>query len=286
MASSASGLKSSRRQRERIVGSKRPGAWLTRRNKVLAGGSSSILSKALAPGPAKVVDRVDAPPRASRTSPAAGSRNSPSSRTWSTVMLRASPSPFSFGSRSSQRKSGWLPAAISCSDRVIGGSLDAGQVERRTRGLGQHPPRGSRGEARLADALAARRAARHGAAAASPTPRRIAPTARSWPRIMAAGPRARRAAAPVTSSGLPEASIRSAPAPALPPRSGGRRGRPSGDRPRAAADAVAAHVVAGAGPAPPSGQREHQGAVGQACRRCAKSLIARTSSMPSPPAPP
>ena len=49
MASSPSLRKSSRRQRERMVGSSRPGAWLTSRKTVLAGGSSSILSKALAP---------------------------------------------------------------------------------------------------------------------------------------------------------------------------------------------------------------------------------------------
>ena len=59
MASSSSVWKSSRRQRERIVGSSRPGAWLTRKNRVLAGGSSSILSRALAPDGLEIVDGVD-----------------------------------------------------------------------------------------------------------------------------------------------------------------------------------------------------------------------------------
>ena len=49
MASSSSAENSSRRQRERMVGNSRPGAWLTRKNRVFAGGSSRILSSALAP---------------------------------------------------------------------------------------------------------------------------------------------------------------------------------------------------------------------------------------------
>ena len=48
MASSSSDWKSSLLQRERIVGSRRPGAWLTRKKIVLAGGSSSIFSRAFA----------------------------------------------------------------------------------------------------------------------------------------------------------------------------------------------------------------------------------------------
>ena len=48
MASSSSDWKSRRRQRDRIVGSSRPGAWLTRKKIVFAGGSSSIFSSALA----------------------------------------------------------------------------------------------------------------------------------------------------------------------------------------------------------------------------------------------
>src|SRR5258708_39243134 len=43
------GLSASRRQRDRMVGSNRPGAWLTSRNKDLGGGSSSIFKSALEP---------------------------------------------------------------------------------------------------------------------------------------------------------------------------------------------------------------------------------------------
>src|SRR3546814_5893857 len=46
--SSASGFRTSRLQRDRIVGSKPPGAWLTRRNSARGGGSSRILRTALA----------------------------------------------------------------------------------------------------------------------------------------------------------------------------------------------------------------------------------------------
>ena len=48
MASAASGVKSSLRQRDLIVGSKRPGACATSMNNVFAGGSSSILRSAFA----------------------------------------------------------------------------------------------------------------------------------------------------------------------------------------------------------------------------------------------
>ena len=48
MSGSASGSKRSSRQRERIVGSSLPGAWVTSRNIVPAGGSSSPLSSAFA----------------------------------------------------------------------------------------------------------------------------------------------------------------------------------------------------------------------------------------------
>ena len=153
MASSSSAWKSSRRQRERMVGSSRPGAWLTRKNKLLGGGSSSILSRALAAGRFELVDSVDDhhPPR--RHAPGSADMNSPSSRTWSTLMLRARLPVFSFTSRSSQRMSGWLPASTSLTDRMLVGGVEAGQLERRPGGLGEHAPRRGLGEARLAHAL-------------------------------------------------------------------------------------------------------------------------------------
>ena len=98
MASSSSAWKSSRRQRERIVGRSWPGALLTRKKAQFAGGSSRILSKALAAeGSSSSMLSITT----TRQSDSAGvrPRNSPSLRTWATLMLRASPSPFSFGRR-------------------------------------------------------------------------------------------------------------------------------------------------------------------------------------------
>jgi hypothetical protein len=58
-ASSPAREKRSIRQRERIVGSSRPGAWLTSRKIVDVGGSSRFLRRALAPVALQIVDRVD-----------------------------------------------------------------------------------------------------------------------------------------------------------------------------------------------------------------------------------
>ena len=48
-SAASSGRSSSRRQRERMVGNSRPGAWLTSSSSVRGGGSSSTFSSALAP---------------------------------------------------------------------------------------------------------------------------------------------------------------------------------------------------------------------------------------------
>jgi hypothetical protein len=121
MASSSNPWKSRRRQRERIVGNSLPGAWLTRKNKVLAGGSSSILRSALAPDASRSSTlSITATRHGDRA--AVIDMNSPSSRTWATLMLRDRLPVFSFTSRSSQRMSGWLPAftsfTIGCSSSV------------------------------------------------------------------------------------------------------------------------------------------------------------------------
>ena len=54
----------------------------------------------------------------------------------------------------------------------------------------------------------------------------------------------------------------------------------------AAADPVASASVARSGPLAALVEHQHQGAVGKDARRCAKALIARTASIPRPPAPP
>ena len=152
MASSSSGPKSSRRHRERIVGSSRPGAWLTRKNSVLAGGSSSILSSAFAPDCFEFVDAVDhhhAPRRQRRRQ----AMNSPSSRTWSTVMLRARSLALLVHQPLEPAHVGMASRFDQLDHRMIVGVSRPRQVERRPGRIGEHAPRGGVREARLADAL-------------------------------------------------------------------------------------------------------------------------------------
>ena len=72
------------------------------------------LEQGVGAGRFKLVDACRSRRPANRDSAGLRSKSSPSARTWSTLMLRAKPSPCSFGSaRSSQRMSGWLPASTS-----------------------------------------------------------------------------------------------------------------------------------------------------------------------------
>ena len=131
MTSSPSGWNSSFRQRDRMVGSKRPGTWLTSRKRHLAGGSSSILSKALA---ADASRSSAASITTTRQSDIAGvtENRSPSSRDLidADVALRAR-------CRSCSRsapaidKSGWLPAAIRRAVGWLVGSFDPFTARRR-----------------------------------------------------------------------------------------------------------------------------------------------------------
>ena len=77
MASSSSGSNSSRRQRERIVGSSRPGAWLTRRKTVFGGRLLEHLEQRVGAPRLEIVDAVDhdrAPRRQRRWSRRAAGR--------------------------------------------------------------------------------------------------------------------------------------------------------------------------------------------------------------------
>ena len=220
------------------------------------------------------------------TSPASGRTSRPARGPGRRVMLRARLPVFSLTSRSSQRMSGWLPASTSLAIAMVVGRVEAGQVDRRPGGVGEHPRRRRAGEARLADALRPgeqpgmmQRAALpgggelldravltddHGSRSAIASSRRCGDLVRGRPM--------RRPAAPAR---------------APPRRSAGRRFDLVVIFGRAAADPVAAVAVARPRPLRrPRRAIEHQGSVGQKSPH-AESVDRRAPrSMPSPPAPP
>ncbi|MBK5959539.1 hypothetical protein CCR97_15190 [Rhodoplanes elegans] len=106
-----SGRSASMRQRDRMVGSSRPGEWLTRRSSARRGGSSRIFSSALAPSgyfssSAASTTQMRQPP------PVAVAPKKPTvSRTWSTVMTVRTVSLFSPGVRSSASNAPSVSAA-------------------------------------------------------------------------------------------------------------------------------------------------------------------------------
>jgi hypothetical protein len=132
MTSLFSGASLRTRQRERIVGSSRSGAWLTSRKTLCGGGSSRFLSKALA----ALRSRSSA---ASITTARQGDmddvvvNNRCSPLTWSTVIDRAKSLPFSLVSRSSRARSGWLPASTSfaagCASATSSPSSPGGEAD-------------------------------------------------------------------------------------------------------------------------------------------------------------
>ena len=123
-------------------------------------------------------------------------------------MLRARLPVFSFTSRSSQRRSGWLPASTNFAMRMVFRRLEAGSVDCRAGSLGQHARRGLAGETRLADTLGPGKQPGMVQRAALHERHENCSTARSWPTIKAAGPQGCPSRRCVTSSGVPEASMR------------------------------------------------------------------------------
>jgi hypothetical protein len=123
IAPRSSGPRRRSRQRERMVGSSRSGLWLTRKKTVLAGGSSRLLSRALAAAGSR--SSIESMTTARRFDTlVVEARLSRSERICATRMLRAGSSPlrlslgtstsflfFSQTSRSTSLKSGCASAA-------------------------------------------------------------------------------------------------------------------------------------------------------------------------------
>ena len=284
MASSSSASKWSRRQRERIVGSSRPGAWLTRKKSVFDGGSSSIFSSAFGAGcssSSTAVDHRD-PPRRQRRGHAhelaelADLLDADVARELVRLLVRQPLQPAHVGMASGLDE---------LDDRMLVGGFHAGQVDRRPGGVGKHAPGRGVGEARFPHALAGRRAARHGGACGSPrqprTARRPCPGRRSRQEVLRCA----------SSRRCGDFVRRARSVDQLDPL-----GLLGGDDPeggvdlavivvRAAADAVALAVVARAGPLAAFVESEDQRAVGKQSS-IPKALISRTVSIPRPPAPP
>ncbi len=279
--------KSSRRQRERMVGSSRPGEWDTSRNRLLAGGSSSVLRSACAAcGSSSSMQSMIA----TRQSPRLGAtaNNSCSLRTWSMMMprrIRLSWVPVSWASRLIRRKSGWLPASIS---RTIGclagvsrpgrptGDPPASARTRRAAARAKLPfptPRGPGKQPGVMQAAAVHRGAEGGdrAILAEDGHNRSANAA------------SRRA---VTSSGDPRGVDQ-------PDPFGFGRGN-GAERLfnglvvgcRTPPDPVRCLAIARLCPLGAVGMEKQAGCDRETSSAIPKALIARTSSMPSPPAPP
>ena len=205
MASSPSLPNSSRRQRDRIVGSNRPGAWLTRKNNRIGRRLLEHLEQRIGGRRFKIVDASITIARHGLIDGVTAS-NSPRERTWSTLMLRARPPVGrSRAAPASGNRDGCPPPSAWRSDARSAFPAPAGQSA-------VPPPPPAPASPLLARSSpcprpSARQAARHGAAAAMPRRCGTASTALSCPTIMAAGRPTHTAAAAVTVLQLPAASI-------------------------------------------------------------------------------
>jgi hypothetical protein len=120
-SSAPSGRSASRRQRERMVGSSRPGEWLTTSSRDFAGGSSRIFSSAFAPAAfsssAASTIQMRQPP-----SPAVEPKK-PIVRRTSSTWITVRSLPLSPSVRSSASRSLWPCAATRRTAGLSGGSV-------------------------------------------------------------------------------------------------------------------------------------------------------------------
>ncbi len=160
---------SARRQRERMVGSTRPGAWLTSSSRARRGGSSSTLSSALAPADIAARRRESTIATRQPPSPAVEPKNVTVLRTSSTAIACAACRLIVDGALEHQQ----VALRLRCDParhRMIGGDRE------RSAPIAPPAPSGRDGRARSAPCdrpaspcrcRAARRSARHAACAAA-----------------------------------------------------------------------------------------------------------------------
>ncbi len=251
---------------------------------VFAGGSSSILRSALAPD---VSSSSTVSMTTTRHCDIAGvmPMNSPSARTCSTMILLPQPLAFLLGQALEPAHVGVAAGLDQPDHRVIVGGIDPGQVAWRPRAVGQHAPRGGVGEGRLSDPLGPREQPRVVKLARFSRPRRTGrprgPGRRSWKQVRDGVEQALghflAASRSVDQAHALAAHRR---------RCCGMRPRPCGDTRRSVRRSRRWRHCRG----PPPGWRRRRAearASGRAMRSpVAKALIARTASMPRPPAPP